>query len=135
LACFEEALREHERMEAPFERGRTLLARGAVLRRGRHWGAARDSLTEALAIFEQVEAALWIERARAELARIGGRSTAGGLTPAEERVARLVAAGYSNKQIASELFVAVRTVETHLTKVYAKLDVHSRAELARRLPG
>jgi DNA-binding NarL/FixJ family response regulator len=134
LACFESALREHARVEAPFERGRTLLARGAVLRRERRWGATRESLTAAVAIFEQVEAPLWIEKARSELARVGGRRSAGGLTPAEKRIAQLVAAGYSNKQIASQLFVTVRTVETHLTKVYSKLDVHSRAGLARRFP-
>jgi DNA-binding CsgD family transcriptional regulator len=132
LARFEEALHEHERT-GPFERGRTLLARGAVLRRGRQWRAARESLTAALAIFEEVEAELWAEKARAELRRISGRSAADGLTPTEERIAQLVAAGRSNKEIASELFVTVRTVETHLTHVYAKLGVHSRTELVSRL--
>lgn len=73
-------------------------------------------------------------RARAGLGRIGGRApNAGELTPTERRVAALVAAGRSNKEIASELFVTVRTVETHLTKVYAKLGVHSRTELVSRL--
>jgi DNA-binding CsgD family transcriptional regulator len=55
------------------------------------------------------------------------------LTETERRVAELVAAGHSNKEIASELFVTVRTVETHLTHVYAKLGVHSRTELVSRL--
>jgi DNA-binding NarL/FixJ family response regulator len=67
------------------------------------------------------------------LARIGGRTAAGGLTATEERIARLVAAGRSNKEIANELFVTVRTVEAHLTKVYSKLALHSRTELASHL--
>jgi DNA-binding NarL/FixJ family response regulator len=96
--------------------------------------AACESLQEAFAVFEELGARLWAERARAELGRIGGRApNAGELTPTERRVAALVAAGRSNKEIASELFVTVRTVETHLTKVYAKLGVHSRTELVSRL--
>jgi DNA-binding NarL/FixJ family response regulator len=86
-----------------------------------------------VAIFEQVEAPLWVEKARDELGRISGRRTASGLTPTEERIARLAVEGYSNKQIATELFVAVRTVETHLTAVYSKLGVHSRGELTRAI--
>lgn len=126
-----QALRQHERMEGAFERGRSLLAHGAVLRRARQWRAARQSLTAALAIFEEMEAALWTRKARAELARIGGRRAADGLTPTEERVATLAVAGRSNKEIANGLSVTVRTVETHLTSVYAKLGVHSRGQLAR----
>lgn len=131
LARFEDALREHARMEGPFERGRTLLAQGAVLRRSRQWAAARASIAAAVAIFEQVEAPLWAERARTELRRVGGRRAKEGLTATEERIARLVAAGRSNKEIARESFVTVRTVEAHLTRVYAKLGVHSRSQLAR----
>jgi DNA-binding CsgD family transcriptional regulator len=132
LAWFDKALREHERT-GPFERARTLLAHGMVQRRARQWRAARESLTAALALFEEIEAPLWAKRARAELDRIGGRSAADGLTPTEERIAQLVVAGRSNKEIANELFVSVRTVETHLTKVYAKLAVRSRTELAAHL--
>jgi DNA-binding CsgD family transcriptional regulator len=133
LAHFEAALLEHERSPGPFERARTLLARGTVQRRARKWRLARESLTAALAIFEEVETPLWADKARAELARIGGRRSAGGLTPTEARIAQLVAAGQSNKEIAAALVVTVRTVETHLTKVYAKLGVRSRTELASRL--
>jgi DNA-binding CsgD family transcriptional regulator len=73
---------------------------------------------------------LWAERARAELGRIGGRASSDGLTPTEQRVADLVAQGRSNKEVAAELFVSVRTVEANLTRVYAKLGIRSPSELA-----
>jgi DNA-binding NarL/FixJ family response regulator len=75
-------------------------------------------------------AVLWADRARAELGRIGGRAASNGLTPTEQRVADLVADGRSNKEVAAELFVSVRTVEANLTRVYAKLGIRSRTELA-----
>jgi DNA-binding CsgD family transcriptional regulator len=132
LPHLEEALREHERMPGPFERGRTLLALGQVQRRLKRKRAARDALTEALSIFEQMGTPLWAEKARAELARIGGRAPASGaLTPTEERVAALVAEGRSNKEVAAALFVSVKTVERNLSHVYEKLGLRSRAELAR----
>jgi DNA-binding CsgD family transcriptional regulator len=75
-------------------------------------------------------ARLWAGRARAELGRIGGRARSDGLTPTEQRVADLVAEGRSNKEVADALFVSVRTVEANLTRVYAKLGIRSRTELA-----
>ena len=117
----------------PFERARTLLISGEVRRRSKQKRAARDALEEALALFDKVGAPLWAAKARAELARIGGRTTTAGLTATERRVAELVAEGRSNKEVANELFVSVRAVEANLSKVYAKLDVRSRTELARRL--
>jgi DNA-binding CsgD family transcriptional regulator len=133
LAELERALAEHERMPGPFERGRTLLARGATLRRLKRRRDARESLEQALAIFEEIGARLWTEKAHAELARIGGRPpSARALTPTEERVAELVAEGRSNKEVARELFVTVKTVERNLSRVYEKLGIRSRAELARR---
>jgi tetratricopeptide (TPR) repeat protein len=104
LTWLEEALREHERMEGPFERGRTLLVRGAVLRRARRWRAARESLAAALAVFEEIEAPLWAAKARSELRRVGGGSAALGLTPTEQRVAHLVASRRSNPHPPPELF-------------------------------
>ena len=94
---------------------------------------ARTALDEALAAFDELGARLWSEKARRELARIGGR-TAGGtsLTASEERVAALVAEGLTNKQVAGRLFVTDRTVEGHLSRIYAKLGLRSRAELAAR---
>jgi DNA-binding CsgD family transcriptional regulator len=134
LPHFEEALREHERMPGPFERGRTLLALGQVQRRLKRKRAAREALTEALSIFDEVATPLWAEKARADVARIGGRAPAGReLTETESRVAALVAEGKSNKEVAAELFVNVNTIETHLSKIYAKLGVRSRGELTQRL--
>ena len=79
---------------------------------------------------------IWAENARAELARIGGRAPSpGALTPTERRVAALVAEGASTKEVAAALVVSAKTVEGHLSKIYAKLGVHSRAELAHRLSG
>ena len=131
LTLFERALTEHT--TGPVERARILLACGAVQRRARKWRLARESLTAALTIFEEAKTPLWADKARAELSRIGGRSSSGGLTPTEARIAQLVADGQSNKEIAAALVVTVRTVETHLTKVYAKLGVRSRTELASRV--
>ena len=130
----ERALAEHERVQyRRFDLARTLLAQGETLRRFKRKRAARESIEAAIAIFDELGAALWSAKARRELARISGRRTAEGLTETERRVAELVAAGHSNKQVANELHVTVRTVESNLTKVYAKLGVHSRTELARRL--
>ncbi len=120
----------------PLERGRALLAHGAVHRRARHKRAARESLQSARREFEGMGAAAWAERANAELNRVGGRApSAGGLTPTEDRVAELVADGLQTKQVAAALFVSAKTVEGHLTNIYAKLGVHSRTELARRIRG
>jgi DNA-binding CsgD family transcriptional regulator len=76
---------------------------------------------------------VWAEKARAELGRIGGRRRVEGLTPAERRVADLVAKGLTNREVAATLFLSERTVATHLSHIYAKLGVRSRTELARRL--
>ena len=95
---------------------------------------ARATLERALAIFARSGAALWAERARGELRRISGRApTTGALTPAEERVAALVAEGKTNREVAATLFVSDRTVEGHLSRIFGKLGVRHRAELARAL--
>jgi DNA-binding CsgD family transcriptional regulator len=134
LAAFQRALVEHERVAMPFERARTLLALGASRRRAKQRAVARATLGDALAIFEQLGAALWAAKARAELARIGGRTPAGDeLTVTERRTAELVAQGLSNKQVAAALFVTVKTVETQLSRIYVRLDIHSRTQLAARL--
>ena len=132
LAELERALDEHRRSPQPLERGRTLLALGSTQRRAKRRGAARETLTEALELFDNVGAPLWAEQAAAELARIPGRRTSAELTETERRVVELVAQGLSNKEVAARLFVTVRAVEANLTKIYAKLGVHSRTELASR---
>lgn len=129
-----QAMTEHERLPMPFERARTLLVLGSVRRRAGRKRDARDALGEALEVFERLGAALWAEKARAELSAIGGRTAATGeLTPMETRVARLAAAGRTNREIAETLYLSVRTVETHLSHAYRKLDVRSRTELTLAL--
>jgi DNA-binding CsgD family transcriptional regulator len=118
----------------PFERARAQLILGLVARRAKRRRAAREALEAALEIFDALPAPLWGQRARKELERIGGRrGSAGELTPSERRVADLVLAGKTNREIGAELFITVHTVEKTLTRAYAKLGVRSRVELARRL--
>ena len=131
---FERALAEHARTQDPFQLARTLLAQGVTQRRAKQRGAARGTLEQALASFERLGAPLWAEKARSELARIGGRSPSRDeLTEAERRIAALVAEGHTNREVAAALFVTEHTVEGTLTRVYRKLGVRSRAELARKL--
>jgi len=119
----------------PFERARTLLALGDVRRRAKEKRNARAALEQAATAFDELGARLWAARARDSLGRIGGRTTerTGALTPTEHRVAELVAQGPTNKEVAAALFVTLRTVEWNLSKVYSKLDVRSRTELAHKL--
>ena len=136
LASCEQALDVHERMPAPFERARTLLIYGTILRRIKRRKAAREAIEAALSIFEALPAPVWAGNARAELARIGGRAAhRDDLTPSERRIAELVAEGKTNKEVAASLFLADRTVESALTQIYRKLAVRSRTELARELAG
>jgi ATP/maltotriose-dependent transcriptional regulator MalT len=133
LGASEAALVEHDRAEGQFERARTLLCYGSVLRRAKRRADARRRLEEALATFERLGTPLWADKARAELARIGGRTRSRELTESERRIAELVAEGRSNKEVAAELFVTPKTVETRLSRMYAKLGIHSRTELTRRV--
>ncbi len=120
--------------DTPFEHARALLAFGTVQRRSKRRREARATLDEALALFERLGAELWAERTRGELKRISGRAaTPGALTPAEERVAALVAEGKTNREVAAALYLSERTVEGHLSHVFGKLGVRSRTELARAL--
>ncbi len=133
-AALDRALAEHDRMHCPFERGRTLLAVGHARRRARQKHLAREALEQALDEFDQLGARLWANQARDELARISGRRPATGeLTATETELAALAAEGLANKEIAAALHMSVHTVEGHLTRIYRKLDIRSRAALARRL--
>ena len=135
FAAFERALVQHGRAGDPFQHARTVLALGRTQRRAKKRAAARATLEDALARFERLGAPHWAEQTRGELARIGGRAPArsGELTEAERRIAALVAEGRTNRQVAATLFLTEHSVETALTRVYRKLGVHSRTELARRL--
>jgi DNA-binding NarL/FixJ family response regulator len=106
-----------------------------VERRAKRRRDAREALEKAREIFSRLGARLWIEKAETELERVGGRRDSGsGLTPTELQVAELVAAGRSNKEVAAQLFMSVRTVEANLSKIYRKLGVESRTELGAHLP-
>jgi DNA-binding CsgD family transcriptional regulator len=134
-AAADEAVIQHDRLPLPFELGRTLLVKGTVQRRAKRKREARDTLTQALEIFQGLGAVLWVERTRAELARIGGRAPSSvDLTPTEARVAELVAAGGTNREVADALFVSVHTVEANLKRIYRKLGIRSRTELASKYP-
>jgi DNA-binding CsgD family transcriptional regulator len=135
LDVLERALVEHERLPMPFEEARTRLLFGSVLRRSGHRSDARRELEAARAVFVRLGTPVQAEQADAELASLGGwPNRPGTLTPVEERIATLVAAGQTNKEVASTLFMSVRTVESHLGRIYRKLGLRSRTELARRLP-
>jgi DNA-binding CsgD family transcriptional regulator len=133
VATLEDAREKAAALGEPFELARTVLALGSAQRRAKRWADARHSLEEAKRIFERVGARLWVERAQEELARVPGRRPRGSrLTPTERRVAELVAEGRANKEVAAALFVTVKAVEANLSRVYAKLGVRSRTELAQR---
>ncbi len=130
-SALEEAAARYGDLDLPFDRARTLVALGAARRRLKQVRAGREALEEAAAVLSELGADGWAERARAELARFSGRRGASGLTPTEERVVDLVVRGLSNRQVAAELVVSVSAVERHLTRIYRKLGVRGRSELAR----
>jgi DNA-binding CsgD family transcriptional regulator len=133
LPLLEQAVARVDAVGDPIGRARALLALGIVRRRARQKRAAREAIEAAVSAFDEMGAVGWAEKARAELGRIGGRTREDGLTAAEQRVAVLAAAGRTNREVAAELFLGERTVESHLSRVYTKLGVRSRTELARRL--
>lgn len=119
----------------PLEHGRDLLALGVVQRRGGRRSQAGASLAQARGVFDALGATTWTARVDAETARIGSRRSAhaGALTPTEARIAERVAAGRTNAEVAGELSVSVRTVESNLTRIYRKLGVRSRTGLVGAL--
>ncbi|MEV6966549.1 AAA family ATPase [Hamadaea sp. NPDC051192] len=119
----------------PFERARLQLAYGAWLRRKRRAAESRPLLRAAAATFDALGATPWAERARSEL-RATGESrrkpidAIDSLTPQEQQIARLAGDGLSNREIAERLFLSPRTVTTHLYRLFPKVGVKSRGELA-----
>ncbi len=136
-AAFAHALDLHDGLPMPLLRGRTLLSHGERLRRARRRADARTPLRQALAVFEELGALDWAARARSELRAAGGMAPARArreleaLTPHEIQVARLVAEGRTNREVAAALFLAPKTIEHHLSAIFRKLDVKRRTELAR----
>ncbi|MGW0336510.1 helix-turn-helix transcriptional regulator [Streptomyces sp. NPDC003011] len=135
------ALAHHEAVFGPFEHARTHLSYGMWLRRRRRPMEARQQLREALVGFERCGADIWVQQARSELRAAGEAVTPGQsgplalLTPQQLRIARLVAEGATNREVASRLSLSIRTVDYHLRNVFAHLGVRSRLGLARLLAG
>ncbi|MFD0554931.1 LuxR C-terminal-related transcriptional regulator [Streptomyces rectiviolaceus] len=141
-AAYESALAHHDRSPGEFERARTQLLYGQWLRRRRRTREARGPLRDALVGFERCGARAWADRSRGEL-RAAGEAVAGeagpgplaALTPQQQRIARHVAEGATNREVAVRLSVSHRTVDHHLRNVFAALGVRSRVELSRLLAG
>ena len=131
---FLRALELHDSCQAPLERARALLAFGSRLHRACRRVEARERLREALADFERLGAEPWAERARAELRASGAvrrpAAASDELTAQEARVAIGVARGLTNREVAEDLFLSPKTVEFHLGRVFRKLGIRSRTELA-----
>lgn len=129
-AALDEAMRLQDDLGMPFERARTLLVRGRLLRRRRERLAARGALVMARQLFADLGATPWVGRVDEELARLGlRRGTVGELTPTEERIARLAATGMTNREVAATTFTSTKTVEATLGRVFRKLGVRSRRDL------
>ena len=118
----------------PLELARTLLVLGTVQRRAQHKRDARETLELAAGRFEQLGARLWAAKAHAERRRIGGRTYSDSeLSETERQIVELVVAGHKNRDVAAELSLSPNTVAWNLSKIYRKLGVSSRTELAARL--
>jgi DNA-binding CsgD family transcriptional regulator len=135
--AFTEALHHHTAATRPFEHARTHLAYGETLRRARRRADARTPLRTALDTFDQLGATPWADRARTELRACGHTvrrrddPRTDQLTPQEMHVARFVADGLTNADVAARLFLSRRTVDFHLRNVFTKLGITSRTELVR----
>ena len=140
-ALYREAIDRLEPTRLRVDLARTHLLYGEWLRRERRRLDARDELRLAHELFSEFGMEAFAERARVELEATGERArkrtvdTLGELTPQEAQVSRLVARGHTNKEIAAQLFISASTVEYHLRKVFRKLGVKSRTQLANRLRG
>jgi DNA-binding CsgD family transcriptional regulator len=138
---YQEAIEHLERTRAAPHLARTHLAYGEWLRRVRRRRDSRDQLSTALDLFASMGAEAFAERTRVELTATGEHIRrrkveidVNALTSREARIADLASEGASNAEIAAELFISPRTVEYHLHKVFRKLDVSSRTQLARIMP-
>lgn len=137
--AFVEALRWHEQARQPFEQARSQLCLGEFLRRRRRPTQAREVLADALGTFTRLGARPWAERSEAELRATGlasrprGQRSTAPLTPQELQVALVVGDGATNAEAAAQLFLSAKTIEFHLSNVYRKLGIRSRAQLVRTI--
>jgi DNA-binding CsgD family transcriptional regulator len=136
---YREAIERFGRTRLCVELGRAHLVYGEWLRRKRRRRDARDQLGSAHEIFDSIGAAAFAERARIELRASGGQARERAvemrdpLTPQEALIARLAGDGASNPEIAAQLFISRATVAYHLRKVFTKLGISSRGQLAPAL--
>lgn len=132
LAAAQRALAYHDGLAMPFEEARSQLLLGELQRRNRLKDTSAATLRAALRTFDELGTPLWAGRARAALARadVPRLRTDDGLTPSERRIADLVTKGMTNRAIAGTLFISPKTVEANLARIYRKLNIRSRAELA-----
>ena len=134
-----EAVDVLQRSPAKLELARALTDLGAALRRQGQRAAAREPLRRGLELAHRCGAGGLTEQARTELLATGARprrlvlTGLDSLTASERRVARMAADGRTNREIAEALFVSQRTIETHLSHVYRKLEITTRADLSRAL--
>ena len=134
LALSTSALSWYDSSPLRFDRARTLLIAGRISRRAKAKSDARALLVEAEREFASFGATAWQSQAAAELARVNVRPAAPAeLTETERLVAQLAASGLSNREVADRTFLAVKTVEANLARVYRKLGIRSRAELGARM--
>jgi len=136
IAAFEAAAAEPTPPQEanPFELARTLQLLGTAQRRAQHKRAARETLERSLTMFEALDARLWAEKTRSELRRIGGRLASDSeLSETERQIVELVVAGRKNREVAAELSLSPNTVAWNLSKIYRKLGVRSRTELAAQV--
>ncbi|WP_341251880.1 LuxR C-terminal-related transcriptional regulator [Euzebya pacifica] len=133
LDHLEEARRYHARRPFPFDEARTMLVLGQVQRRRRQRGQAAAALQHARDGFAAIGAQGWVARVDAEMVSSAGRSRTGALTAAERRVADALLAGATVKETARRLHMSPKTVEVHITRIYRKLGIRSRAQLGAAL--
>jgi DNA-binding CsgD family transcriptional regulator len=136
-AAFDEALRLLDGLPLRYDRARITFAYGQTLRRAGRRRDAATVLRAARDLWEALGAQALVDECDRELKAGGARPVGGArapeaLTPQEETVAELVAAGLANREVAARLYVSPKTVQYHLTRIYAKLGVRSRTELAAR---
>jgi DNA-binding CsgD family transcriptional regulator len=131
ITLLEDSAASFDRLGYRLDAARSVLACGRAQLRGGRRTVAANALADARARFAGMGATLWEERAAEELERAASGRATGELTRSERRIAVLVAQGRKNREIAQTLYMSVATVEAHLTRIYRKLGIRSRAELAR----
>lgn len=134
VTTLQQVVAHHDDLPMPVELGRTFLHLGRLRRRQRQKRSAADAIGRSLEMFERAGATGWVNLARRELRRIGSPPpSVDELTATELEVARLAATGLTNRQVAEAMVLSPKSIDGALTRIYAKLAIHSRAELGARM--